>query len=206
MTNTPRPQPVTYAVWLMYAGAALSVVGGVVGMAAARSLAAAELSMFHQSLAGQPQAALPSLDLLTRFFAAAMVAGGVIDALLWLWMAWKNGQGRSWARVLSTVFFGFLCLGTISSVVRVSGAEIGSLLLGLVNFAVGLTVIILLYRPESSQYIQAVKMERLGGYPPVPGPGGYYGYGTPQSTYGYGGYPPPPPNPEDPPYPPSPND
>lgn len=203
--NTPRPQSVTYAVWLMYAGAVLSLAGAVVGLPTARSLASTELSLFHQQLARQPQVALPSLDLMTRMFAVAFIVGGIIDALLWLWMAWKNGQGRSWARVLSTVFFGFLCVGTLSSVTRVNGAEIGSLLLGLVNFAVGLAVIILLYRPDSSQYYQAIKAERIGGYPPVPGAGGYYGYGTPQSTYGYG-YPPPPPNPEDPPPPAYPNE
>lgn len=196
--NTPRPQSMTYAVWLMYAGAVLSVAGGVVGMATAHSLASAELSMFHQQMAGQPRVALPSVGLMTRFFAVFMVIGGIIDALLWLWMAWKNGQGRSWARVLSTVFFGFLCLGTLSSLLRVNSAEIGSLILGLVNFAVGLLTVIMLWRRESTQYYEAVKMQAFGGYPPVPG--GYYGYGTPQSAYGYGGYPPPPPNPEDPPY------
>ena len=29
---------------------------------------------------------------------------------LWLWMARANGQGRNWARILSTVLFG---LGTL---------------------------------------------------------------------------------------------
>lgn len=187
----------TYAVWLMYAGAALSVVGGAIGAVTAHSLASAWIMQLQHSLpAGQSHVALPSVGLMTRFFTIALIAGGIIDALLWLWMAWKNGQGRSWARVLSTVFFGFLCVGTLSSVVNVTGAAIGSLLLGLVNFAVGLIVIVMLWRRESTSYYQAVKMQAFGGYPPVPG--GYYGYGTPQSTYGYG-YPPPPPNPEDPP-------
>jgi hypothetical protein len=49
------------------------------------------------------------------------IAGGIIDGLLWLWMAWKTGAGRGWARVLSTVFFGFYT----SSISR-SGSTSGS--------------------------------------------------------------------------------
>ena len=35
-----------------------------------------------------------------------LVIGGLIAIGLWLWMAWANGRGRGWARVLSAVLFG----------------------------------------------------------------------------------------------------
>ena len=189
----------TYAVWLMYAGAVLAVAAGVVGAMNAHTMVSWELSMLHKDMAGQPQQpVLPPVGLLTRTFSVFMVIGGVFQALLWLWMAWKNGAGRSWARVLSTVFFGIMCISVLSETLQGSTAEIGALIVTIIEFAVGLAAVIMLYRPESTAFYQTVRLQSFGGYPPVPG--GYYGYGTPQSTYGYGGYPPPPPNPEDPPY------
>ena len=43
-----------------------------------------------------------------------MVFGLVVIAL-WLWMARANGQGRNWARILSTVLFGLATLELIGS-------------------------------------------------------------------------------------------
>ena len=34
----------------------------------------------------------------------------MIGIALWLWMARANGQGRNWARILSTVLFGVATL------------------------------------------------------------------------------------------------
>ena len=34
-----------------------------------------------------------------------LAVGAVITIGLWLWIAWANGQGRSWARIVSAVFF-----------------------------------------------------------------------------------------------------
>ena len=33
------------------------------------------------------------------------MAFGLVVVSLWLWMARANGQGRNWARILSTVLF-----------------------------------------------------------------------------------------------------
>jgi len=212
-----RPQTVTYAVWLMYAGAALSVVSGVVESLLAHSLVTTMFTQFERQLpAGQPKPQIPT-DLLTRVFTVAAVIGGVIYALLWLWMAWKNSSGRSWARIVSTVFFGLFSMSVLSSAARVSSGVLGILIASLVTFAVGLAVIILIWQPASSRYYEAVKaqdaLRRGQAWPPGGGyvgygtgnSGGYgygtgYGYGSPQSTYGY----PPPADPPDQPQPPAP--
>ena len=211
-----RPRTVTYAVWLMYAGAALSVVNGVVEALMAHSLVTTMFTQFESQLPpGQPRTQIPT-DLLTRVFTVATVIGGVIYALLWLWMAWKNYSGRSWARVLSTVFFGLFSVSVLSSAARVSSGVLGILIVSLVTFAVGLAVIILIWQPEASRYYEAVKAKDAIGrgqaWPLGGGYGGYgagyggygygtgYGYGSPQSTYGY----PPPADPPDQPQPPAP--
>jgi hypothetical protein len=200
-----RPRTVTYAVWLMYAGAALSVVNGLVDALMAHSLVTTMFTQFESQLPpGQPRPQIPT-DLLTRVFAAGVIITGVLYALLWLWMAWKNNSGRSWARVLSTVFFGLFSMSVLSSAARVSSGTLGILVAGLVTFAVGLAVIILIWQPEASRYYAAVKAKHALGrgqaWPPGGGYGGYgtgyttgyggygygpgYGYGSPESTYGY---------------------
>lgn len=193
-----RPQAVTNAVWLMYAGAAVSVLTGVIGALTAHSLVARIFAQIEsQAPPGQPRLDVPT-DVLTRVFLVAMVIGGVLDALLWLWMAWKNHRGRSWARVLSTVFFGLMSLSVLSSLARSSYPGLGFMILNVVLWVVGLAVIVLLWRPEASQYYEAVKAHDAIGrglpWPPAGGYGGYggygagyggYGYGSPQSAYGY---------------------
>ena len=48
---------------------------------------------------------------------ASGIVAGIIQCLLWLWMAWKVKTGRGWARVLSTVFFGIFCLGLLMGLI-----------------------------------------------------------------------------------------
>jgi hypothetical protein len=204
-----RPRTVTYAVWLMYAGAALSVVNGLVDALMAHSLVLTMFTQFESQLPPGQQTQI-STDLLTRVFSAGVIITGVLYALLWLWMAWKNSSGRSWARVVSTVFFGLFSVSALSSVARVSSGLLGILIASLVTFAIGLAVIILIWQPEASRYYEAVKLKNALGRgqawpPPGGGYGGYgygtgYGYGSPESTYGY----PPPAGPPDQPEPPPP--
>lgn len=203
-----RPPVVTYAVWLMCAGAAVSVLNGVVDALMARSLVT---KIFTQTLnqlpPGEPRPQV-STDLLTRLFTIAIVAGGIIYAGLWLWMAWKNHRGRSWARVLSTVFLCLYGLSALSAVVRISLVGFGFLIPSLVMFGIGLAAVVMIWRPEANRYYQAVTANDAFGkgkaYPPGGGYGGYgyggYGYGSPQSVYGY----PPPAAPPDQPQPPPP--
>ena len=75
--------------------------------------------------------------------ANSLVSGivvGVIQCLLWLWMAWKIRSGRNWARVLSTVFFGFMSLGLLSAALSASSHHdaIFALLVTLIEWRVGL--------------------------------------------------------------------
>ena len=181
----------TYAVWLMYAGAALSVVVSAIGALTAHSLVSAMVAQMQSRMpASQAGATLPT-GFMTRVYTGALIAGGLLNAGLWLWMAWKNGAGRSWARVLSTVFFGLFCFSTLASIVQINSALVMYLIMNLIVLAVALAAVILIWRPEASQYYQAVKWQSAPwqmppggyGYPPAPPMYGY-GYGSPQSAYG----------------------
>ncbi len=97
----PAPAPVLTAVKLMYAGAAVSAVELIIGLALiiVDIRAAARGQFLGHSLAAQKPLVLT----------VAIVFGLVVIAL-WLWMARENGQGRNWARILSTVLFGLATL------------------------------------------------------------------------------------------------
>ena len=121
-------------------------------------------------------------------FLVGGIVSGIIECLLWLWMAWKIKSGRRWARVLSSVFFGFMCLTLLGAVVNASshGDAVFSLLVVLAEWGVGLAALIKLYRPESSQFFAAARQAKLAtafsrSYPAAANPGGPVA-----------GYPPPP--------------
>jgi hypothetical protein len=179
-----RPPAMQRAVQLMYAGAALGLISGIVNAVTAHN---AMFYTYNSSSTGTTTVSNSS-------YVAGGVIGGIIVGLLWLWMAWKTGAGRGWARVLSSVFFGFLCLGLIGSMVSVARSHtVVAFLVTLVYWGVGLTALIYLWKRESSDFFAYAKQAKSGGYPGYQPPQyGVPGYGQPPQ-YGQPGYGQPPP-------------
>ena len=132
------PQSVQRAVMLMYAGAALEVVGLVFDL------------------------------IIRRGSTASSIPGAIIGVGLWIWMAKANQAGKNWARITATVFFGIDCLGlllilvgvgvvmhSVSSSVKI--ALVASALVGIITWVIGLVTIVLLWGRESSAYYAAMK-------------------------------------------------
>lgn len=154
----PQPPSVLNAVRLMYAGAGLGVLGVIftlifsgrikraVGTAARR--ANVTLAREHKSILSASQ--IRSLESFTIEFLVAVL---VIGVLLWVWMAWANGKGSGWARIVATVLF---VLNTLYLVFAASRAGITAIFVGL-SWIIGLVAIILLWRRESSEYISSQK-------------------------------------------------
>ena len=76
---------------------------------------------------------------------------GLAMIALWLWMARANGQGRNWARILSTVLFGLATLqlfGDVQQAVSPAGAiePVLGLLLAVLGWLPGLAAVWLLWR------------------------------------------------------------
>jgi len=90
----------------MYAGAAIAAVRLIVGLVLLiiDFDAGARGTIMGHSITG------PSMR-------APVITGWVVFSLawvaLWLWMARANGRGRSWARIVSTVLFGWLTLDRV---------------------------------------------------------------------------------------------
>ena len=143
----PAPAPALTAVKLMYAGAAVSAVNLIIGLALIIvDIKAAARGRFLGHSLTAPQLR-PLIITLWIVFSLVVIA-------LWLWMARANGQGRNWARILSTVLFGLATLQLRHPQPQGSPAGFGATVLyygGAALFAaawlVGAAAVWLLWRP-----------------------------------------------------------
>jgi hypothetical protein len=142
----PRPRSVQTAVRLMYVGAGLDAVGVILGLATIGSLKAAIIK--HSS----KQLTATQIHGLEVFSIVGTVIIGLIAIGLWLWMAWANGRGRSWARILAAVLFGINTLDLLLSFTRAN--VIGAVILGVLVWLAGLGAIILLFSKESTPFFR----------------------------------------------------
>jgi hypothetical protein len=140
----PAPPSIRTAMKLMYAGAVLSAVSFVVGLATIGSL--------RQSIINASTKKLTATQLHTAevIGVATIVILGLIGIGLWLWMAWANGRGRNWARIVAAVLFGLNTLGLLSVVARPNA--IGTRLFDVLSWLVGLGATYYLWRRDSSEY------------------------------------------------------
>jgi hypothetical protein len=131
------------AVRLMYAGAVVSALSLIVGLATVGSLR----SSLHKS---DPSLTTSQLHNLQTVVVVGSVFIGVISIGLWVWMALMNKAGKSWARVVSTVLFGLDTLFLLLGVAR-AGAAAGTLV-SILTWLIGLGAVIFLWRKDSSAY------------------------------------------------------
>jgi hypothetical protein len=146
---TSVPQSVLRAVRVMYVGLAASLLGIVVDMT---TLSATRSEILKRN----PGYTAVQVNNAEHLEIGLFIAGGLIGAALWLWMAQSCRAGKSWARVVSTVFFG---IDTLSVLVGASAVQGGGLsrIYGFVVWAIGLIAIILLWQRASSGYFRAAR-------------------------------------------------
>ena len=148
----PEPPPsVVMAVRLMYAGAVVSAVSLVVGLATVGSLRTA----LHKS---QPTLTPTQLHDLQTVVVVGSIVIGLISIGLWVWMALMNKAGKSWARIVATVLFGLDTLFLLLGVARAGAAA--SSLVSILIWLIGLGAVILLWRKDSTEYITAQSAPR----------------------------------------------
>jgi hypothetical protein len=144
----PRPRSIQTAVRLMYAGAALDAVGVILGLVTAGTLKA-------DIVKRSPNLTATQIHGVEVFSIVGTVVIGLIAIGLWLWMAWANGRGRSWARILSAVLFGIDTLSLLLSFTRAN--VIGAVILGVLVGLAGLGAIIFLFNKESTPFFRQAR-------------------------------------------------
>jgi len=141
--SEPPPSSVVMAVRLMYAGAVVSALSLIVGLATVGSLR----DSLHKA---QPKLTPAQLHDLQTVVVAGSIFIGAISIGLWVWMALMNKAGKPWARIVATVLFGLDTLFLLLGVAR-AGAAAGTLV-SILTWLIGLGAVIYLWRKDASAY------------------------------------------------------
>jgi hypothetical protein len=147
------PAPVLAAVKLMYGGAVGTIVQLVVALAFIGDIKAYHLTVLgHHLTSAQLSQWRPLIVALAIVFGLAVIA-------LWLWMARAAGQGRNWARILSTVLAGLAAL-------ELTGTHgVAQVSLAVLTWLTGLAAVWQLWRPASSAFFRQRRQAALTRHP-----------------------------------------
>ena len=140
----------------MWAGAALSVLSLIYSMTTIGGLKDDIREQLEKSDTSVSQS---TIDAAYGITIASLVLFGLVGAFLWAWMAWKNGQGRSWARIVATVFAAFNVLGLLFTLAG-GNSEPLSAIASVVSSVLGVVIVVLLWRKESTHFYEATTASR----------------------------------------------
>ncbi|MGH3151969.1 MAG: hypothetical protein ACRDOB_14775 [Streptosporangiaceae bacterium] len=144
----PVPPSIANAVRIMYAGAALSILGILIDVL---TVNATKRAIERRS----PNLTVTQVDARQHVLIIAFIIGGLIGAALWVFIARQCQAGKNWARITGTVFF---AIATLDAAVGSGVPEAGLVKIwGLLTWLVGLVTVILLWQRASTAYLTAAK-------------------------------------------------
>jgi hypothetical protein len=137
------PPSVVMAARLMYAGAVVSAISLIVGLATVGSLR----SNLHKS---DPSLTPAQLHNLQTVVVVGSVVIGLVSIGLWIWMAMANKAGKNWARIVASILFGLDTIFLLLGLAR-AGAAAGTLV-SILTWLIGLGAVVMLWRRDASEY------------------------------------------------------
>ncbi|MEP7160921.1 MAG: proline-rich domain-containing protein [Dermatophilaceae bacterium] len=147
-----RPPAMDRAVLLMKVGAVVSALSAL----SALVMGGEVRDMVVESSRSQPsdaQLTPAQIDTLVNVALGTALVAGLIGVGLWILMAVMNGKGKSWARVVATIFFVISVLSFVASLAQPQ--SLTSRLLSILTVAVGAGAIYYLYQRESTAFYEA---------------------------------------------------
>jgi hypothetical protein len=154
----PAPAPVRDAAKLMYGGAAGTIVQLIIVL-----FYIGDIKAYHLTAGGHTLTTAQLLHL-RPLIATLAIAFGLALIALWLWMARAVGQGKNWARVLSTVLFGLATLQLIGL------HTAGQVFWAMLTWLTGLAAVWQLWRPASSVFFKSARALRSRPPSQISGP------------------------------------
>jgi hypothetical protein len=163
--SAPRSAPtVRAAVRVMCAGAAVSTANLIIALAFIGDIKVRHTVLGHRLTAAQ-------VSQVNTLFITLTIVFDLIPVALWLWMARANGQGRTWARSLSTVLFGLATL-ELTNAIGGPGIVFGSTVFGpalpVLTWLAGLAAVWLLWRPASTAFFKPQGFSQVSPPPVMP--------------------------------------
>jgi hypothetical protein len=140
----PIPPSVLTAIRLMYTGAVFTVVNVIWDLTIIGQVKAAFLAR-HPFAEHMARSAAGAATL-------AVIVGGAVSILTWLWLASATRRRRRWVRAAAPMLFG---IGTISLLATLSRPGIGVVKgMGVIGWLIGLAALIALWQRQSSEYFR----------------------------------------------------
>lgn len=148
------PASLRNAVRLMWAGAALALIGVIITLSFSSKIKtavtkAAVKANVTRRTDGKTLLTTSQIHSLANATVILLAVAGIIGVLLWVWMAWANNRGRNWARIVASVLF---ALDTISLLFELGRASV-TIIFIILGWLIGLVAIVLLWRKETSAYV-----------------------------------------------------
>lgn len=153
----PQPASIRTAVRLMFVGGAVSLISLVISLATLGSL---KDDIRDELVKDDANVSQSTIDAAYGVTIGIAVVLGTIGVLLWLWMAWKNGQGRSWARVVATVLGALNVIFTLLSFAS-ANAEPVVQVFSVINLVLAVVILVLLWRKDSTEFYGAQSRQPL---------------------------------------------
>lgn len=155
-TEHSRPGTIKWAVIGMWVGAAMAVLGVYVFYL--------EVDATNRKTFGADYATTDGLVQTGLMISMGVAIGfAVLEVGLWVTMALTNRQGFRWARIVATVLASIGLLYAIFVIVTSALSEtliFPSIAYNIVNEALAIAVVVMLWLPKSSTYYHAKLVER----------------------------------------------
>ena len=139
----PAPSQVANAVKVMYAGAAASILGIIVGISTVNATKSAIEKHSPHLTASQINATQHALI-------GGSIVSGVIAAVLWIFLARNCLAGRNWARLTGTVLFAIATINVVGGAIAPLAGAVK--IWEAVVWLIGLTAVVLLWRRPSTDF------------------------------------------------------
>lgn len=147
MPAATQPPSIVTAVKLMYVGAGLTALGILVSFL--------QIDALRDAIEDNDSSLSDSeVDTAVAGTLAVSVIAGLIIIGLWVWMAYANGRGRSWARIVSTILGGLNIVFTLLNLASGNSTPIG-LVVALIGLGLAGYILYLMWRPESTAFYEA---------------------------------------------------
>ncbi len=145
------PASIRNAVLMMYAGAAHALLLYGIAILTINSIVN---TINNAMIRTNPNYVPIHLDRVRGGIITVLAVVGLAQIALWLWMARASKDGKGWARVTSTAFFGIYTIGTLIMLAKPADGTGFTKLFGIVGWLIGCAAVVLLWQPQSSAFFK----------------------------------------------------
>jgi hypothetical protein len=147
--TAPRPKSVDNSFMLWIVNAAISLIGGVIGLfVSSQSVRDAVRKSLEKTSSTVTEA---DIDTAVNVARTVGVVIGVLFLALYLLFAFKMRAGRNWARIVLLILGVLNILGTVFALANGTTPGVG-IAINVVQAVIVIAAVVLMYRPDASQY------------------------------------------------------